>query len=79
VQTASDLKSDALAEAIRCALTGVYEATQPPERVWERIAGRAARLGRATGRGRYRRIEPSDSTVGLEPQMGPARVSPQGR
>lgn len=68
------MERDTLAQSISFALSGVYGAKQPSERAWERITGRAVRPGRRTDRGRYRRIEPYDSMVGLEPQMGLPRV-----
>lgn len=69
-----DVERDLLARSISLALGGVYGAKQPPERAWERITGRAVRAGRRSDRGRYRRIEPLDPMVGLEPQMGLPRV-----
>lgn len=68
------MEKDILAGSISFALRGIYGAKQPPERAWERISGRAVRPCRRTDRGRYRRIEPCDPMVGLEPQMGLSRV-----
>jgi hypothetical protein len=79
MRSSCESKTDALAQSISCALTGIYGAARPPEQVWERITGRVARLCRAGDRGRYRRIQPRDSMVGLEPHTGLARVPPMRR
>jgi len=78
-QRSSNLDADALAHAITRALILTYEGSEPPQRAWERIIGRAARPVRTSGRERHPGIQPTNAMMWLEPQLGVARFPPSRR